>query len=151
MVLAFACVISVRCSIKREIILVIVCKLVLKDKNGIVFKGGKFDVDKIIDLSKLRYAKWVMVKWPHLHIGFQDVINCPNNIVISSKSMTSRTLATWLASPYGAVKFHVDGASKRKLGSAGIGGILRNHMGIEKIQFSNAIRVVDRKWLNYWL
>ncbi|XVE48894.1 hypothetical protein DITRI_Ditri01bG0038300 [Diplodiscus trichospermus] len=57
--------------------------------------------------------------------------------------MMNRPLTSWIPPPQKAVKFNVDGASKGKPGSAGIGGILRDHMGVEKIRFSKFIGVAD--------
>ncbi|XVE90483.1 hypothetical protein DITRI_Ditri20bG0081400 [Diplodiscus trichospermus] len=64
----------------------------------------------------------------YLNISLRDVMRYPNNII---------------PPPQGAVNFNVDGASKGKPGPARIGGILRDHMGIEKIRFSKYICVAD--------
>ncbi|XVE77345.1 hypothetical protein DITRI_Ditri13aG0055200 [Diplodiscus trichospermus] len=104
--------------------------------NEIIFRGSRLDIGKIIDLSKIRCAEWVKSKWPHLCIAIHDIIRHPNVIVIPPKSSLNRTLTEWIAPPFGALKFNVDGSARGKPGPAGIGGILRDHRGVAKVRFS---------------
>ncbi|XVE82185.1 hypothetical protein DITRI_Ditri15bG0127000 [Diplodiscus trichospermus] len=46
------------------------------------------------------------------------------------------------ASPKGTLKFNVDGAAKGKPGPVGIGGILRDYMGIFGVEDSNAAELI---------
>ncbi|XVF74827.1 hypothetical protein PTKIN_Ptkin13bG0142100 [Pterospermum kingtungense] len=54
-----------------------------------------------------------------------------------------RPVLLWSKPEAGFVKFNVDGSSIGKPGLAGIGGILRDHEGMELIRFSKHIGIHD--------
>ncbi|KAK5817433.1 hypothetical protein PVK06_022357 [Gossypium arboreum] len=50
---------------------------------------------------------------------------------------------SWRPPPFGSLKFNVNASVLGSYGSAGIDGILRNHLGSSLVIFSKAIGVVD--------
>ena len=70
-----------------------------------------------------------------------------NNILVNWEacmvcgSSRSISLARWCLPLEGVLKFNVDGASRGKLGPAGIGGVLHNFKGGVLISFSNPIGI----------
>lgn len=45
----------------------------------------------------------------------------------------------WSPPPCGVLKFNMDGAARGKPGPAGIGGVLRNHLGSISVVFSEFV------------
>ncbi|EOY07697.1 Uncharacterized protein TCM_022064 [Theobroma cacao] len=48
--------------------------------------------------------------------------------------------------PPGSLKLNTDGAAKGKPGPAGIGGVLRDHLGFIKVAFSNHIGIEESNY-----
>ncbi|XVF78779.1 hypothetical protein PTKIN_Ptkin14bG0163800 [Pterospermum kingtungense] len=71
-------------------------------------------------------------------------LNCaPADMSIPVKKPSTRPVCCWLRLNVGEVKFNVDGASIGKPGPAGIGWILRDHLGQEMMRFLKSIGVAD--------
>ncbi|XVE68852.1 hypothetical protein DITRI_Ditri09bG0102900 [Diplodiscus trichospermus] len=81
-------------------------------------------------------------------IGFMAISRCPNHIRIHSKPTGFRPLMMWTESSKVTLKFNVDGAAKGKPGPAGIGGVLRDYLGVEKASFSRSLGWRTRMLLN---
>ncbi|XVE50461.1 hypothetical protein DITRI_Ditri01bG0164000 [Diplodiscus trichospermus] len=112
-------------------------------RNKIIFQGKSLGVNQDFDQARLNLAEWTKAKWPDLCMNLQDIIHYPNNISIPVKLCQSRTTASWIGSPPGVLKFNMDGSVLGKPGPAGIGGILRDHMGLEKIRFSKSVGIEE--------
>ncbi|XVE62301.1 hypothetical protein DITRI_Ditri06bG0107200 [Diplodiscus trichospermus] len=112
-------------------------------RNEIIFKGKSLDIDRVIDLFKLRSATWMKAKWPSMNIGSQEAMNSPNNLFIPMKITPKRKPTCWTAPLEGYLKFNVDGSSRGKPGPVGIGCILGDHLGRERIRLSKSIGVED--------
>ncbi|XVE67036.1 hypothetical protein DITRI_Ditri08aG0128000 [Diplodiscus trichospermus] len=79
-------------------------------------------------------------------MGIMDMVRCPLEIVIPAKATKKRPFIEWSKPVSGEMKFNVDGASIGKPGPAGIGGVLRDHMGVERIRFSKSIGVAESNY-----
>ncbi|XVF88973.1 hypothetical protein PTKIN_Ptkin19aG0094400 [Pterospermum kingtungense] len=112
-------------------------------RNDMIFKGGSLDIHNIIDLIKFRIGVWAKAKWPHVNVSISDFLLVPNAITICSNQNKERARSTWCHPDFGTLKFNVDGSSLGKPGPAGIGGILRNHLGEVLIRFSKSISIAD--------
>ncbi|XVE83735.1 hypothetical protein DITRI_Ditri16bG0110200 [Diplodiscus trichospermus] len=88
-------------------------------------------------------ASWIKAKWPRLQVGIMDMLRCPDEIVVPSKTIKNRPFTGWSKPVVRELKFNVDGASVGKPGPAGIGGILRDYLGNVRIKFSKSIRVAE--------
>lgn len=55
----------------------------------------------------------------------------------------AKPVEKWVPPHQGTFKFNVDDASIGKPGSAGIGGVLRNHMGENSIMFNESVSIKD--------
>ncbi|XVE65736.1 hypothetical protein DITRI_Ditri08aG0023300 [Diplodiscus trichospermus] len=114
-----------------------------KMRNGFIFQRKRLDVNQILDHGKLYISEWVRAKWPHIQVGFQDIFRYPSYVTVLMEPQKCRNLTTWNKSPAGVFKFNVDGSSHGKPSSAGIVGILRYHLSMEKIRFSKSIGIKD--------
>ncbi|XVF84544.1 hypothetical protein PTKIN_Ptkin17bG0045500 [Pterospermum kingtungense] len=85
------------------------------------------DFLQLLDIIKVRVAFWASA------VGSRD----------QDKKPTADPLLVWEKPPAGAVKFNVDGSSLGKSGPAGIGGVLRDRLGVELARISKSIGVED--------
>ncbi|KAK5826268.1 hypothetical protein PVK06_021184 [Gossypium arboreum] len=67
----------------------------------------------------------------------------PRLCLPSSSRQGSRVGIKWSASSFGAAKFNVNSAARRKLGLAGFGGALRDHFGKILMLFSRSLSIMD--------
>ncbi|XVF78296.1 hypothetical protein PTKIN_Ptkin14bG0120500 [Pterospermum kingtungense] len=104
--------------------------------NDIVFNNKRLEVNQVIDIIKLRVAFWVKAKWSHVPDSVSEFTRCPASIKIPRKIENFRPPSVWTCPPEVAVKFNVGWSFLFKPGLAGVGGILRNHLGCECIGFS---------------
>ncbi|KAL4313007.1 hypothetical protein GQ457_01G004650 [Hibiscus cannabinus] len=112
-------------------------------RNDIVFKRAALDQNNLLDLCILRLSLWCKAKWPDAFPGSSAFVQDPSLFqeVITTKKDTHKIL--WLPPPLGSVKFNVDGAVCGGVGSAGIGGILRDSYNRTLILFSKAAGNAD--------
>ncbi|XVE56525.1 hypothetical protein DITRI_Ditri04bG0017700 [Diplodiscus trichospermus] len=112
-------------------------------RNEVVFNGLKCQIEQVIDLSRLRLAHWVKAKWPHLQANGLDIFRFPNIVTLPVKELRARSTTPWIGPDVGTLKFNVDVSAVGNPGPAGIGGILRDHLGVKKIAFSKSIGIAD--------
>ncbi|XVF86747.1 hypothetical protein PTKIN_Ptkin18bG0067300 [Pterospermum kingtungense] len=106
-------------------------------------RNKKLDALLTIDIIKTRIAIWAKEKWLSLNQSIVDLrrfIHCIN-VPHEGKRRSPPFISS--APPPGFLKFKVDGSSLEKPGLAGIGGILREHLGNELIRFSKHVGIVD--------
>ncbi|XVF41915.1 hypothetical protein PTKIN_Ptkin01aG0319200 [Pterospermum kingtungense] len=88
-------------------------------RNDVIFNNKNVELLQVIDTAKLRLSHWIKAKWPQFHEGWMKIMRCPNLV------------------------FNVDGSAIGNPGAAGIRGILRDHLGRKRLEFSKSIGVGD--------
>ncbi|XVE82081.1 hypothetical protein DITRI_Ditri15bG0118000 [Diplodiscus trichospermus] len=66
-----------------------------------------------------------------------------NMVIVPSKQDRIRRVCSWVQPPSGVMKFNVDGSMVGKPGPAGIGGVLKDDKGNQKIVFSKSVGVTN--------
>lgn len=74
----------------------------------------------------LTTAKWVSARKEFSDLNIDNILH---NWGAFLKAGVSKKKRKGCSPPIGVLKFKVDSAAQGKLGSAGIGGVLRNHKG----------------------
>ncbi|XVE80966.1 hypothetical protein DITRI_Ditri15bG0024200 [Diplodiscus trichospermus] len=112
-------------------------------RNDVVFNDKSVSIEQVIDSSKLRLVHWVKAKWLRILTGWQEIFMFLNLIVVPLKGHKIRSSISWVSPNVGELKFNVDGSALGKPGPTGIGGILRDHLGIKKMAFSKPTGIAD--------
>ncbi|XVE86117.1 hypothetical protein DITRI_Ditri18aG0010600 [Diplodiscus trichospermus] len=107
------------------------------------FSWKQLDLCKLVGLVKFRVEIWAKAEWPQLKMRVTDFIRSPGVISLLVKTVPHRFGISWIKPPEGSVKFNVDSSSLGKPGPAGIGEILKDHLGNELIRFSKSIELAD--------
>lgn len=111
--------------------------------NEVIFRDKSLSFEEITDLIKVRIATWRKAKWLEICSNYSDLMNQSFICTVPSKQRTPRFGLEWCKPAAGVLTFNVDGSSLEKRGPTGIGGILRNHGGVELIRFSKSVGIVD--------
>ena len=112
-------------------------------RNEMVFSSKVFDSKQLTDIIFLRVANWVKAKWPDSVESVLDIIRFPNLVKQPMRLKVVKKGLVWLPPASDALKFYVDGSSKRKPGPTGIGGVLKDSKAATKLVFSKAIGLAD--------
>ncbi|KAK9000846.1 hypothetical protein V6N11_081330 [Hibiscus sabdariffa] len=109
-------------------------------RNDIVFANGRLDLVQLFFLVRTRVASWYIAKFPASICSLDTLISDPSVADRSSVSK-SRVLRnrTWEIPPRGFLKLNVDGAMVSNGSKGGIGGIVRNNLGVCLVSFSRSI------------
>ncbi|XVE48617.1 hypothetical protein DITRI_Ditri01bG0015800 [Diplodiscus trichospermus] len=108
-----------------------------------VFNGGSFDLDRILDLTKMRLAIWSKAKWPSIYESVVDIQRSRGLVRAAAAVNIQRKASSWSCPPEELLKFNVDGSALGQPGLAGIGGVLRDHGSNIKLVFSKHRGVAD--------
>ncbi|KAL4383394.1 hypothetical protein GQ457_15G018290 [Hibiscus cannabinus] len=106
-------------------------------RNDIIFANGRLDVVQLYYLIRTRVATWYKAKFSDCSCTVDELISDP--LVADSMSFSLskvRKKLSWEAPPCGFLKLNVDGAMEGNGGKGGIGGLLRNNLGICLEKFS---------------
>ncbi|KAK8492902.1 hypothetical protein V6N12_017724 [Hibiscus sabdariffa] len=98
---------------------------------------SSLDFTRLFFLVRTRVTPWFKARWPDSDCSFDAVISDPS--LIDSCSFTRNNPSvkvSWEAPPFGFVKMNVDGTMVSDGSKGGIGGILRNSVGICLTSFS---------------
>ncbi|KAG4136802.1 hypothetical protein ERO13_D07G031150v2 [Gossypium hirsutum] len=95
-------------------------------RNSMVYNGKIFDHIQLFETIKIRLGWWCKAQRPTVAISLNDLFLAP-----PKKSVDNMPT------------FNVNASVLGSYGSAGIHGILRNHLGSSLVIFSKAIGVVD--------
>ncbi|KAG8487731.1 hypothetical protein CXB51_018526 [Gossypium anomalum] len=107
-------------------------------RNSMVYNGKIFDIIQLFETVKLRLGWWSKAQRPTVATSLNDFFWAP-----PKKSVDNMPTVSWRLPPFGSLKFNVNASVLGSYGSAGIDGILRNHLGPSLVIFSKAIGVVD--------
>ena len=108
-----------------------------------VFNNKFMDFQQLCDAIKFRIAMWYKAKWPDGVDSFMDVVRFSNAIKTPVIVKPVRAITSWKHPSANAMKFNVDGSSKRKPGPIGIGGVLKDSSAVVKIVFSKPIGMAN--------
>ncbi|OMP03730.1 hypothetical protein CCACVL1_02287 [Corchorus capsularis] len=108
-------------------------------RNDIVFNAKDPDFHQLVMTIKVRYAWLFKAKWNVSSTPLFDIILAPELVCVPYNSSVPRQVVPWSPPPLGFLKFNVDGASSGSTGLAGIGGVLRNNLGVILLRFSKNI------------
>ncbi|KAL4332611.1 hypothetical protein GQ457_07G003380 [Hibiscus cannabinus] len=100
-------------------------------RNDIIFADGLLDSAQLSFLVRTRIALWFKVKFPDSLCFVDDLIADPSvgDGLSASKRRFSKQ-QVWEAPPIGFLKLNVDGAMVSNGSKGGIGGIVRNNLGV---------------------
>lgn len=90
----------------------------------------------------LTIVKWACTRKEFLDLKI-DVLHNWGACMKMGVSMKKKKKKSWCSPPFGALKFHVDGAARGKQGLASIRGILRNYKGNVLNMFSKHVGIKD--------
>ncbi|KAL4383180.1 hypothetical protein GQ457_15G018340 [Hibiscus cannabinus] len=106
-------------------------------RNDIIFANGRLDVVQLYYLIRTRVATWYKAKFSDCSCTVDELISDPSVADSMSFSLSKvRKKLSWEAPPCGFLKLNVDGAMEGNGGKGGIGGLLRNNLGICLEKFS---------------
>ncbi|KAK8510994.1 hypothetical protein V6N11_051181 [Hibiscus sabdariffa] len=109
-------------------------------RNDIVFASGRLDPVQLFFLVRTRVASWYRAKFPASTCSLDALISDPSvadrSSVSKSKVLKNRT---WEVPSRGFLKLNVDGAMVSNGSKGGIGGIVRNNLGVCLVTFSRSI------------
>ncbi|PWA95600.1 hypothetical protein CTI12_AA049650 [Artemisia annua] len=99
---------------------------------------------QVLDLVKFRTGCWVKAFSPacpysllDFHVNLFSITTCGSTMEKNDHNQQ------WRLPDVGSLKFNVDGAARGKLGSTGMGGLLRNNCGVVVAIFSIPLGVLD--------
>ncbi|GMJ08610.1 hypothetical protein HRI_004530200 [Hibiscus trionum] len=111
-------------------------------RNEVIFRG-KILNDDVFDLKILRMDMWYRAKWPEHILPLNDYILNPAGWTLPVQVKNLSKDSGWSTPLAGSLKFNTNGAVMGHFGEAGIGGILRNHLGETIVKFSKSIGISD--------
>ncbi|KAK9035829.1 hypothetical protein V6N11_077857 [Hibiscus sabdariffa] len=108
-----------------------------RSRNDIIFANGRLDVVQLFYLIRTRVAMWYKTKFSDCSCTVDELISDPSVADSLSFSLSKvRKKLSWEVPPCGFLKLNVDGAMVGNGGKGGIGGLLRNNLGICLEKFS---------------
>ncbi|GMI78630.1 hypothetical protein like AT2G34320 [Hibiscus trionum] len=111
-------------------------------RNDIIFKGKNMDETQLIFLVRYRLAWWIRSKSRDEEISVESLTADMRLASILWKAKIKvRTMLKWEPPPLEFLKMNVDGASLVEKTGCGIGGVMRDHSGMELVKFSEASEI----------
>ncbi|GMJ04568.1 hypothetical protein like AT3G24255 [Hibiscus trionum] len=104
-------------------------------RNEAIFNNKSFTVVNLYDIAITRIGIWCKSKWPDQCFSILDFIRNPNLCHIVSTKPSRISADSWIAPDCDSVKFNVDASVNGSYGNGGIGGVLRNHLGLQMVRF----------------
>ncbi|GMI69888.1 hypothetical protein like AT3G25270 [Hibiscus trionum] len=84
----------------------------------------------------MRLASWYKAVYPAVTASIESIMNNP---ACADQSPSLASVQVWSAPPLGFLKLNFDGAMAINGNAGGIGGIIRNHLGVVISSYSNRI------------
>ncbi|KAK8494415.1 hypothetical protein V6N11_065362 [Hibiscus sabdariffa] len=113
------------------------------NRNDVIFRGNGLDENQLFEIVLLRLRWWSRAKWSQWSMSIEDFMPNPECCGVARVEKRICKKDEWEAPLAGIVKFNTDGAVKGGFGSAGVGGVLRDHSGNVLLKFSNSIGFAD--------
>ncbi|GMI66182.1 hypothetical protein HRI_000287500 [Hibiscus trionum] len=99
--------------------------------------------DSLFDAIVIRIGYWCKCKWPTCFTSMLDFVKQLNICSVDKGKAIKPPIGSWVAPPFGVLKFNVDASVLGRFGLGGVGGILRDHKGNHLLKFSRCIDMVD--------
>ncbi|KAK2664114.1 hypothetical protein Ddye_002688 [Dipteronia dyeriana] len=112
-------------------------------QNQVIFKGKIISVEQAEDEVKFRVVWWFKHHAKGFNDSIRDLLLNLNELCINVKATKLRGSIEWSPLAGNNLKFNVDGSSLGKLGSTGIGRVLRDHNAKVLCSFSQIIGIQD--------
>lgn len=112
-------------------------------RNKSAFSNKETSLSHILDLVKFKTGCWIKAFFSSCSSSLLDFNVDMFSISMSHSHHMYENLLSWCAPAHGALKFNVDGSAMGKSGLAGIGGLLRNSVGVVLAIFSISVGVLD--------
>ena len=101
------------------------------------------EVSQAAELVKLRVVWWFEHFGKGSHEAVDSLLLNLKELCVEHKKSKTPKLADWIPPDVGSLKFNIDGSVKVKLGSSGIGGVLRDSNGKVLCLFSFHLGILD--------
>ncbi|XP_017979659.1 PREDICTED: uncharacterized protein LOC108662698 [Theobroma cacao] len=119
-------------------------------RNQVIFRGKRFNPNKMRDIAFLCHMLWCQGKWDLGHVPTDLCLMEPFWSNINTKRKNQRMAANWSTPPPETLKLNTDGAAKGKPGPAGIGGVIRDHHGFILGTFSENIGIENSNFAEFY-
>ncbi|KAK9026587.1 hypothetical protein V6N11_039422 [Hibiscus sabdariffa] len=94
-------------------------------------------------LKPICIGYWSECLWPESFVSINEFIRCSKASTIQTSSHKRTVFSRWKPPNRGELKFNVDAVVRGDFGIVGIGGILRDHGGVQIMSFLKSIGLHD--------
>lgn len=101
------------------------------------------DVQQLCDVLFWRLGTWCQARWEEAKFSLSHFIADPSIFCPPKVAEIKRKGGKWCAPNLSCVKFNVDASICSESSIAGIGGLLRDHMGSVLLKFIKSLGVID--------
>ena len=115
---------------------------VSKERNEGMFRNSTSSLEDFVSKIIFSIAKWALVQKDFRYFKASDLFHNWQACMGWGAPNVKKSIF-WIPPPTGILKFNVDGATRGKLGPAGIGGVLRNDKGEVLLMFSKSVGIRD--------